>query len=298
MEIINEFKTVFVQHIRPIHHGIITSHVSAIFLLSFINATNLRRYVIDENVKNTGVALFAIFDGHGGDYAADFAKQHLIPNINAKIADAMGALRGITNGESDISSVYRRNNHKSKPNDDDGESATATDSSTPTKAKVDSGKVTSTPTTAPTTPTASNATQQRRSSFKKSYSTAEDCGMNPSNCNREQDIFLDKLNAIIGGKNGGAFLVGGANEAAKAKTYDGRTYIEQGGTVNFGKMMVDEVLAADDILIEQLQQKVGKLDALYSRSEHNYSINTGSVGRYHRFDGHRPSQPTDRCQRG
>lgn len=231
------------------------------YRFGYFYPTKTCRYVIDENVRSTGVALFAIFDGHGGDYAADFAKQHLIPNINAKIADAMGALRGITNGDSDNDGVYRRYNNKSKPNDDDGKSATSTVSSTPTKTKVEIGKEPSTPTT-PTTPT---ATQQRRSSFKKSFSTAEDCGMNPSNCNREQDIFLDKLNAIIGGKNGvgGAFLAGGANEVSKAKTYEGRTYIEQGGAVNFGKMMVDEVLAADDVLIEKLQQKVVEMDVLF-----------------------------------
>lgn len=211
------------------------------------------RYVIDENVNSTGVALFAIFDGHGGDYAAEFAKTQLIDNIRAKIVDTMQALRGIKSAEdADVvdSAAYHR---RQKPND-------VGNSSAKDNATTTSSSTTAT-TATPTKSTVGGSTATRRSSFKKSYSTAEDCGMNPSNCNREQDAFLDKLNSIIGSSNPGAasFLEGAEAKAAsaaaaKARTYDGRTYLE-GATVNFGKLIVDEVLAADDILNEQLQKK-------------------------------------------
>lgn len=220
--------------------------------------THHPRYVIDENVNKTGVALFAIFDGHGGDFAANFAKSRLIDNISAKIVDTMSALRGIRGADDDGGDgrQYGRYTNKAKPNENGAGDAAAADGATSTSA------------TTPLTPSkgadsakgSSSATQQRRASLKKSFSTADDCGMNPSNCNREQDVFLDKLNAIIGGKGGGgaAFMAAGDASAAtaKAQTYDGRTYIENGGVVNFGKLMVDEVLAADEVLIEQLQKKV------------------------------------------
>lgn len=201
--------------------------------------------------------MFAIFDGHGGDYAAEFAKTQLIDNISAKIVDTMQAMRGIKSAPDNDDDVDgNKYQQQRKPND--AASSTAANGS-------DNASGGATAATTPTTPTMSpkNGTAARRSSFKKSYSTADDCGLNPSNCNREQDAFLDKLNSIIGAANpmaanfleaADARAKAASLAAAKARTYDGRTYLE-GATVNFGKLIVDEVLAADDVLNEQLQKR-------------------------------------------
>ncbi|XP_011550613.2 protein phosphatase 1L [Plutella xylostella] len=45
------------------------------------------RFIINENINNTGVSLFAIFDGHGGDFAANYARDHLIQNLFNKIVE-------------------------------------------------------------------------------------------------------------------------------------------------------------------------------------------------------------------
>lgn len=43
------------------------------------------RFVISHNINNTGVSIYAIFDGHGGEFAASYAAEHLVPNLGSKI---------------------------------------------------------------------------------------------------------------------------------------------------------------------------------------------------------------------
>lgn len=46
--------------------------------------------MIEENINNnTGISLFAIFDGHGGELAADFAKDILVQNLYNKIIESV-----------------------------------------------------------------------------------------------------------------------------------------------------------------------------------------------------------------
>lgn len=106
----------------------------------------------------------------------------------------------------------------------------------------------------PSSPTTPSSLANRRSSFKKSYSTADDCGMNVSNCNREQDAFMDKLNSIIRTKDQ-LFGASGKEAPVKPQTFEARSYIEA-GKINFGKMMSDEVLVADCRLVEIAKKKV------------------------------------------
>lgn len=104
-------------------------------------------------------------------------------------------------------------------------------------------------------PTDSNLVQ-RRSSFKKSFSTAEDCVGGKLNCNREQDVFMDKINSLVRTKD--SLLKGNNNNNAPPKTFEAKCYI-QNGVINFGKMITDEVLAADYKLIEAAKRTVSFL---------------------------------------
>lgn len=46
------------------------------------------RFIVEENVNdNTGIAFYAVFDGHGGEFAADFAKDVLVKNIYNKLIE-------------------------------------------------------------------------------------------------------------------------------------------------------------------------------------------------------------------
>lgn len=100
-----------------------------------------------------------------------------------------------------------------------------------------------------------SATVQRRTSFKKSLSTADDCNGTKSNCNRDQDVFLNKLNSIVRTKD--SFLKT-PNISVKPQQYEARCYIDKDRNINFGKMITDEVLAADYKLVEKAKKEVSR----------------------------------------
>ena len=98
---------------------------------------------------------------------------------------------------------------------------------------------------------------QRRSSFKKSYSTADDCTTKGNCATPQPDIFMDKINSIIRTKDrfSNNNNNNNNNNNEKPQTYAGKCYIEN-GKINYGKMLTDEVLAADYKLVEAAKKTV------------------------------------------
>lgn len=47
-----------------------------------------------ENVQNTGISIYAVFDGHGTDFSSKWVKRHLTTNLLKKIVDASNIVRG------------------------------------------------------------------------------------------------------------------------------------------------------------------------------------------------------------
>lgn len=94
---------------------------------------------------------------------------------------------------------------------------------------------------------------QRKSSFRKSFT--DDCVSN-GNCNREQEVYLNKLNSNVRNKD---YFLNNNNNNLKPQTYDGKCYIEN-GKINFGKMLTDEVLAADFELVKVAKKTVSSLN--------------------------------------
>lgn len=158
--------------------------------------------------------------------AADFAKDILIENLLNKITETSNILTGKT------SPVINKSIETIK--------TIKSDESDSEKEKE-------------------NKLSQRRSSFRKTYSQTEEC-INKANCsNPEQDLLiLNKLTSIVRPMT----RDGSANEASKKpQSYEAKTYIEK-GVINFGKMMTDEVLAADYKLVEQAKKTVRTLNFL------------------------------------
>ena len=58
------------------------------FLIQMYILIVICSFIIEENINNnTGISFFAIFDGHGGEFAADFAKEILVGNIYNKVIE-------------------------------------------------------------------------------------------------------------------------------------------------------------------------------------------------------------------
>lgn len=195
-------------------------------------------YVINEDVNNTGISFFAIFDGHGGEFAAVFAKDILVENLFNKITDTSRILTGKVPPSSPLLA------HAKCPDENDTKNAADIDEARD-KVTNNLNEV----------KLASKATAQRRTSFKKSLSTADDCNGTKGNCNRDQDVFLNKLNSIVRTKDS---FMKTASSNVKPQQYEARCYIDANRNINFGKLITDEVLAADYKLVEKAKKDVSQ----------------------------------------
>jgi protein phosphatase 1L len=78
----------------------------------------LCRFVIEENINgSTSTSLFAIFDGHGGEYAAEFAKDILVQNLYNKIIESKQILK-VKNIDSDDAAEKSDLNCEEKKSED------------------------------------------------------------------------------------------------------------------------------------------------------------------------------------
>uniref|UniRef100_U5EEM8 Putative cell adhesion n=1 Tax=Corethrella appendiculata TaxID=1370023 RepID=U5EEM8_9DIPT len=218
------------------------------------------RFVVDENINNsTGISLFAIFDGHGGEFAADYCKDILIQNLYNKLIESSKIL----SSEGFASSVNGNNNNNSnkksineKDDDKNEDEANKDEIDEACKDKQTNNKLGNKTTTTTVT--------QRRQSFRKSLSQQVDDSKSPSISNQ---LLENDLLRKYGGRGSSAATLtqmakdqflkpsSNANESnTKPKTYDAKCYI-QNGSINFGKMITDEVLAADYNLVETAKKQ-------------------------------------------
>ncbi|XP_017854979.1 protein phosphatase 1L isoform X2 [Drosophila busckii] len=190
------------------------------------------RYIIEENINNnTDVAFFAVFDGHGGEFAADFARDVLVKNIYNKIIEVHKLLQrggGASAGDYDKSPyLVRKQSRKDNANKENNE------------------------------PVA------RRDSLRKAQSTTTDCSVIKQKTTEAQitDFYTAQLNSAMrasGGSNAAKESFLNNNNAQSANnapppSYEAKCYIEQ-GRINFGKLITDEILSADHKLVEQAKQ--------------------------------------------
>lgn len=201
----------------------------------------LFRFIIEENINNnTGISFFAVFDGHGGEFAADFAKDVLVKNIYNKIIEMSKLLQteGAGAFDYDKSPYLARKQSRKDGNKENTEPA--------------------------------SATLARKDSLRKQHSTTADCSAIKQKTTEATiaDIYTAQLNTAMraSGNVGAAkesFLNNNNNNAqngggnAPPPSYEAKCYIEN-GRINFGKLITDEIMSADYKLVEQAKRAVSK----------------------------------------
>ncbi|CAG9567370.1 unnamed protein product [Danaus chrysippus] len=162
------------------------------------------KFIISENINSTGVSLFAIFDGHGGEFAANYAKDHLIQNLYNKVVE-LNAFK-------------------------DGKLVT-----TPLKESPDEIK------------SEENHVIEKKSSFRKSASTADDTSKKEitdpqllAQLSKTRPIITREVRPVKPVKNVAIPL---------------SSYLDK-GKINYGKLLTDEVLAADRLLVEAAKRSM------------------------------------------
>lgn len=224
------------------------------------------RFVIDENINHTGISLFAIFDGHGGEYAADYAKTVLVRNLNQKFTQSSNIATAKNVPSSAALSDLKDTKDCSKNKDD-------SDDEVNERHKLNSNPTTTATAAAAATANGGTSLTQRRQSFRKAKTedvvdktSGNSIGSGPNNGNSNNSnhqLETDLLSKYMGNQspmrqitkenllNGTTGQQGSANP--KPKTYEAKCYV-QNGSINYGKIITDEVLAADYDLVEMAKK--------------------------------------------
>ncbi|XP_043794206.1 protein phosphatase 1L isoform X2 [Apis laboriosa] len=171
------------------------------------------RFVVNEDMNNTGVSLFAIFDGHGGEFAANYARDKLIPNINKKVIELKNMIAGKT---SYVSENTQKNEEMEKKEE-----------------KSDIGYL------------------ERKKSFRKTVSTSltDDCKKNVDVTDPE---LLDKLDSL---QRPITREIRPCRTIEKPQKIDIANYLD-GNKINYGRLLTDEVLAVDRLLVEAAKKNM------------------------------------------
>uniref|UniRef100_A0A2S2PBY3 Protein phosphatase 1L n=1 Tax=Schizaphis graminum TaxID=13262 RepID=A0A2S2PBY3_SCHGA len=156
------------------------------------------RYVIKTNIMNTGISLFAIFDGHGGEFAADYATTHLMKNLTNKIIEVKKLLDEKTDTTEELKTF----------------NSNIPDNLTP-KMKTKITKI-----------------EEHK---MKPLSSADDSVINHNKLKQDSLSLIKDITTL---KN------------VDDEIINPSSYLQRDGNINFSKMLIDEVLAADKLLIE------------------------------------------------
>ncbi|BES89407.1 Protein phosphatase type 2C [Nesidiocoris tenuis] len=176
------------------------------------------RFVVNPDIDGTGISLYAIFDGHGGEFAADYARDNLINSLNSKIIEIKKMIK-----EGVPEKTYPRRESLATPN------------------KEVVGKPPPSPRPAPKT------ALDRKPSVKKSV---EEGTKKPGAIT--DPLLLQKLESIP------RALTREVKPSKEAPFVQPETssYIDNNTSINFGRLLTDEVLAADHLLVEAAKKNM------------------------------------------
>lgn len=161
------------------------------------------RFVLNDNINDTGVSLVAVFDGHGGEFAANYAKEKLATSLYNKVIEIKDLISGKVPTKKEIECDEKKDPEK------------------------------------PTTPNL----HERRKSFKKTTSITDECIKGPKEITDTELLTkLDNLRTVTREVR--------PTKPEVYKEIPTTTYFDRKGKIDYGKLITDEVLAADRSLIE------------------------------------------------
>nr|BAN20587.1 protein phosphatase type 2c [Riptortus pedestris] len=168
------------------------------------------RFIINKNINGTGVSLFAVFDGHGGEFAANYAHEHLVNNLSNKVIELKHLIsKGV-----------------------------------PEKVVV--GK----PPPSPKPVLRKTIILDRKPSIKKGSTDAEEALKKAGGPLSELEKKLESIPRAITRE-----VKPIKGSPTPFQTPELSTYLE-GNTINYGRLLTDEVLAVDRLLVESAKKNM------------------------------------------
>ncbi|XP_015430218.1 PREDICTED: protein phosphatase 1L isoform X2 [Dufourea novaeangliae] len=172
------------------------------------------RFVVNEDMNDTGVSLFAVFDGHGGEFAANYAYDNLIPNINKKVLELKDMIAGKTPHVQLTEDVDKVEEHPKEEKND--------------------------------------GAPERKKSFRKTVSTSQTYDCMKKIVDVTDPELLDKLNRL---QRPITREVRPCRTTGKPEKIDITNYLD-GNKINYGRLLTDEVLAVDRLLVETAKKNM------------------------------------------
>ncbi|KAL0273557.1 UNVERIFIED_CONTAM: hypothetical protein PYX00_006194 [Menopon gallinae] len=171
------------------------------------------RFVINEDINKTGISVFAIFDGHGGEFAANYAKDNLMKNLNNKLIEVKQLS---AEGPKDYYPPINNNVEKRTDSQSD--------------EKVDSSI-------------------EKKQSFKKKYSSTDECMNKSGNIGVPDAQFQKLLDAIPRPITRDSKPAPPTAAPPKVPIH---SYLDNSkfSGIDYGRIITDEVLEADRLLLE------------------------------------------------
>lgn len=182
------------------------------------------RFVVNDNIDNSGVALFAVFDGHGGEFAANFAKDKLVQSLNQKVAEVK---KLIADGGVKRHPFY-------------GTVSTAPKSANPGNSTPETPK--------------KGAPVEKKNSFRKTMSTSQTDECMKNTVGVTDPELLQKLDSIP--RTITREVRPSASDELVPTSGPASAYVDSSGIINYGRLLTDEVLAADYQLVEAAKKNM------------------------------------------
>lgn len=171
----------------------------------------LYSFAIIENINNTGIDFFGVFDGHGGDFSVLYLMKNLLLQLLKKILDAKQLS---TNSKMMKNSSELAECHHPVPN-----------------VKT------------------FNLTEQSLE-FQKFHKYAVEC-LNRTQCVNTETEFLPKIAKVVLESKHIEYYQQ-ILDSPSPKTYPAKCYIDNIGQVNYGQLIIDELLNFDHTLVKEL----------------------------------------------
>ncbi|XP_014217466.1 protein phosphatase 1L [Copidosoma floridanum] len=186
----------------------------AVYALQGHRAHMEDRFVINKDITDSGVSLFAVFDGHGGQFAANYARDKLVPNIVQTIVE----LKNLTSGKIPENARKFENSNEKK---DLGK-----DIKTSTKVEL-----------------------AKKKSLCKTMATkmslTDDCTI----VGITDPEILSKIDSISKTITRQVKPNLKKSEAKNMTKVDATSYLN-GNEINYSKLLTDQILSADKLLVE------------------------------------------------
>lgn len=203
---------------------------------------------------NKRMSFFGVYDGHGGQYVAEYLRLHLFKNTVEKIKQLRSSIHSSSNGVIRSGSNRRQSEVARSPTDQssaatDGDKKTGKDAANKDAAMNDSTKGSEGETKGSSngSDTSNDKTCSKNNARSTSSETNSSCGAGGDEPLKKDDAY----NTLNIRKKSLANIKEAGKEKEEEATDDNQQYVDMNKNINYTKLLTDQILQIDSQVVEQ-----------------------------------------------